>query len=169
VSARLLLSATLRVAPGPLAVAGFFLPWAAGPGPLAAVTFSGYSLVGFAGRLQALDLAPQHAAALWAVRLLVLGVLVAGSWLTLLAPAHRWHPAYRCSGWYLAAAATMALLIGAGRSGVVRPSPGLALVATSAALFVAAELAPIARRVGAKLRSRSRKNDPLVDAVAVRP
>ena len=79
---------------GPSALAGFFLPWAHVHGPLAATRFSGFTLVGFAGRLQLLDLSPSQSAALVVARCCVLGVAVAATWQTLLAPAHRWHPAY---------------------------------------------------------------------------
>ena len=45
-----------RLVVGPLALAGFLLPWAHGPGILAANEFTGFTLVGFAGRLQQLNL-----------------------------------------------------------------------------------------------------------------
>ncbi len=129
-----------RVCAGPLALAGFFLPWAQGPGPLAATSFSGFGLVGFAGRLQALDLAPAESWALWLARLLVLGVAVAAAWQCALAPAHRWHPAYAVSGWYVAAFACVAVAIGAAREGLAVPQPGLALVIAAGTLFAATEL-----------------------------
>ncbi len=129
-----------RMCAGPLALAGFFLPWAQGPGPLAATSFSGFGLVGFAGRLQALDLAPAESWSLLLARLLVLGVAVAAAWQCALAPAHRWHPVYALSGWYVAVFAALAAAIGAAREGLAVPQPGLALVIAGGALFAATEL-----------------------------
>lgn len=138
-----------RLAVGPLALAAFFLPWAHGPGPLAATEFTGYRLVGYAGRLQALDLSVTQGAALWAVRILILGVAVAATWQTILAPHHRTHPVYTLSGWYLVVLAIASLGIGASRAGLVLPPSGLALLGLAALLFAAAELARAfeARRV----------------------
>ncbi|HET7738829.1 MAG TPA: hypothetical protein VFK32_09670 [Tepidiformaceae bacterium] len=137
-----------RLTAGPLAFAGFFLPWAAGPGPFAANDFSGYSLVAFSGRLRALDLDPGSAIMLWAIHLAILGVAVAAAWLTMLAPLHRKHPVYRMSGWYVSAVLAVALAIGLVRGGVVLPPLGLALWIGGAACFIAAEAAPAwARRV----------------------
>lgn len=127
-----------RMAVGPLALAGFFLPWAHGPGPLAATRFTGFTLVGYAGRLRVLDLDLQWEAALWAARLAILGVAIAAAWQTVLAPAHRWHPGYRGSGWYIAGFAAGAAILGAAAKGVTLPPPGLALLLLSGALFVAA-------------------------------
>ena len=73
-------AALLRLGVGPLAIAGFFLPWAHGPGPFAANEFTGFALVGFAGRLQALDLSVAQGGLLWAFRLGILGVAIAGTW-----------------------------------------------------------------------------------------
>jgi hypothetical protein len=128
-----------RVSAGPLVLSGFFLPWAHGAGPLAATVFTGFTLIGFAGRLVLLDLTPGQSVAVWAVRLLVLGVAVAAAWQTLLAPAHRWHPAYAWSGWYLVAGIVIALSAGVYRSGIVLPTSGLLLWLTGAGLFVVAE------------------------------
>ncbi len=130
-----------RLGVGPLALASFFLPWAHGPGPLAASEFTGYRLVGYAGRLQALDLSLGAGVALWAARLLVLAVVVAAAWQTMLAPRHRSHPAYPVSGWYLAALGAVAVGIGISRVGVVVPPPGLVLLALAGGLFAAAEAA----------------------------
>lgn len=134
------LAAAARLGAGPLGLAGFFLPWAHGPGPFAANEFTGFSLVGFAGRLQALDLSGAEGGALWAVRIAVLGVAIAACWQTLLAPCHRLHPAYPVSGWYLVAAAVACGAIGFSRSGFVVPPPGLALLACSALLFIVSSL-----------------------------
>ncbi len=133
--------ATGRLGVGPLALASFFLPWAHGPGPLAASEFTGYRLVGYAGRLQELDLSLGAGAALWAARLLVLAVVVAAAWQTMLAPWHRSHPAYPISGWYLVALGAVAIGIGISRVGVVIPPPGLLLLALAGGLFAAAEAA----------------------------
>lgn len=129
-----------RLAVGPLALAAFFLPWAHGPGPLAATEFTGYRLVGYAGRLQALDFSVSQGVALWSARLLILAVAVAATWQTLLAPRHRSNLVYPISGWYLVALAVAALGIGVLRAGVVVPPPGLMLLGLAAALFAAAEL-----------------------------
>lgn len=125
-----------RVAVGPLALAGFFLPWAQGPGVLAANQFTGFTLVGFAGRLQQLDLSLTVGGGLWLARLAILGVAIAGAWQTVLAPLHRWHPGYVISGWYLVAFGVVAGAIGVAKSGVVAPPPGLGMVLAAALLFV---------------------------------
>lgn len=130
----------LRFAAGPLALAGFFLPWAHGPGPLAATEFTGFTLVGFAGRLQALDLSLAQGGTLWGIRLLILGVAVSAAWQTLLAPMHRWHFAYAPSGWYLVGAAAVLACVGLARSGVAVPPLGLALVLAGAGCFAGALL-----------------------------
>jgi len=126
----------LRFAAGPLALLGFFLPWAKGPGPYAATEFTGFTLVGFSGRLQALDLSLAEGATLWAFRLAILGVAIAGAWQLVLSPAPRIHRAYGISGWYLVGAATLLLLLGLARSGVVVPPAGFALVVLSAVAFL---------------------------------
>ena len=130
----------MRLGVGPMAIAGFFLPWAHGPGPFAANQFTGFTLVGFAGRLQALDLSLAQGGTLCAIRLAILGVVIAGAWQMLLAPAHRSHPAYPISGWYVVAAAGICLSIGVLRAGVSVPPAGLGLIAAAAVLFVAATL-----------------------------
>ncbi len=125
-----------RVAVGPLALAGFFLPWAHGPGVLAANEFTGFMLVGFAGRLQQLDLSLTVGGGLWLARLVILGVAIAGAWQTLLAPMHRWHLGYAISGWYLVGFAALGCVVGVAKSGVVMPPPGLALVLAAGVLFL---------------------------------
>lgn len=129
-------AAWLRFGVGPLAIAGFFLPWAHGPGPFAANEFTGFTLVGFAGRLQALDLSLAQGGMLWAIRLAILGVAVSGAWQTLLAPIHRGHLGYPLSGWYLVCAAAVCLAIGLARSGVAAPPTGLACLVGAGVLFV---------------------------------
>jgi hypothetical protein len=133
--------ALVRVAAGPLALAAFFLPWASGPGPLAGTEFSGFTMLGFAGRLQALDLSLAAGGVLWLIRLALLGVAIAALWQTLLAPAHRSHFGYPVSGWYLTVAALVAGAIGFARSGFVVPSAGLACLVLAAILFLAASIA----------------------------
>jgi len=135
------LAVGLRLMAGPLALAGFFLPWASGPGVLAGTEFTGFTLVGFAGRLQALELSPAAGGALLAIRLSLLGVAVAAVWQLLLAPAHWRHAGYAVSGWYLAAAAFALAVIGFARSGLAVPPVGLALVCAAAAAFVLGWLA----------------------------
>jgi len=140
-----------RLGVGPLAVAGFFLPWAHGPGPLAGSEFTGYGLVGYAGRLQALELSLTAGAALWLARLLVLAVAVAGTWQIMLAPRHRTHPIYGLSGWYLVALAGVTLGIGLSRTGPGVPPAGLFLLGLAGGLFALAELAA---RVGSGVEPR---------------
>ena len=131
-------AALLRMSVGPLAVVGFFLPWAHGPGVLAANHFTGFSLVGFAGRLQQLDLSLTVGGGLWTARLAILGVAIAGAWQTLLAPLHSWHPGYPASGWYLVVFSALAAAIGVAKSGPAFPPLGLACVIASAVLFLVA-------------------------------
>ena len=126
-----------RLAAGPIAFAGFFLPWAKGPGVLAGEEFTGFTLFGFAGRLQQLDFTLLEGGALMAARVAILLVVVAAAWQTLLAPAHSWHRGYQISGWYLAAFTAGALLLGAARAGFTVPPAGLALLAAGSALFIA--------------------------------
>lgn len=129
----------LRFGAGPLALAGFFLPWASGPGALAGTEFTGFTLVGFAGRLQSLELSLAAGGALWAIRLAILGVAVAASWQILLAPGHRHHLAYPTSGWYLVAAGGTLLALGVARSGLVVPPIGFVLVVLAGALYLMAQ------------------------------
>ncbi len=130
------LAIAAHLAVGPLALVGFFLPWAHGPGILAANEFTGFTLVGFAGRLQQLNLSLTLGTGLWAARLAILGVAVAGAWQTLLAPVHRWHFGYALSGWYLVVFAAAATVVGVGKSGIVVPPVGLALVITAGVIFL---------------------------------
>jgi hypothetical protein len=132
--------AMLRCMAGPLVLIGFFLPWAHGPGVLAAAQFSGYELVGFTGRLQLLDLPLMAGAALVLARMLILCVAVAATWQALLAPFGRRHLLYTVSGWYLGAFALVALAIGVWKSGITVPPSGLALLASGAIAFIAARL-----------------------------
>ncbi len=145
-----------RMAVGPLALAGFFLRWAQGPSVLASETYSGFELVGFAGRLQALDLGLTESAALWSVRLLILGVAIAAAWHTVLAPAARWHFGYPVSGWYLGIAGGVAAGIGIWRAGIVVPPAGLGLWLLGGALFLACEVtARAGRRASASVNERA--------------
>ena len=134
-----------RLAAGPLALAAFFLPWGAGPGPLAATDFSGPSLVAFAGRLQILDLPPAWHAALLTVRIAVLGVAITATWRTLLALIAPRHRLYGVSGGYLAGAAVALLAVRLAISVPATPPAGVLLLAAAAVLIAAG---PIAHRVG---------------------
>ncbi len=131
--------ALARVAAGPLVFVGFFLPWAKGPGLLAATDFTGFKLVQFAGRLQLLELPVVVGSSLLGIRLLILMVAVAAAWLTVLAPLHRWHTAYWLSGWYLTVLAGLAVAIGLAKSGVTVPPAGLALWLLGVLAFLANE------------------------------
>ncbi|MGH2609332.1 MAG: hypothetical protein ACRDHF_09620 [Tepidiformaceae bacterium] len=145
-----------RMAAGPLVVAGFFLPWAQGPSVLASETYSGFELVGFAGRLQALDLGLTESAALWSVRLLILGVAIAAAWHTVLAPAARWHFGYPLSGWYLGITGGIAAGLGIWRAGIVAPPLGLAMWLAGGALFVGCEVVgQVVRRTSASVSERA--------------
>ena len=138
----------LRLLVGPLALAGFFLPWAHGPGLLAANQFTGFRLVGVARRFQELDLGWAAGDAILVLRFGVLGVAIAALWQTILSPSWCWHLGYRLSGWYLVAAALVAATVGILRVGLAIPPLGLLLVTTAAGLFVVCELlrhAPHAR------------------------
>lgn len=133
------LRSAARVVCGPLALAAFFLPWVRGSGLLAGYTFSGFDLVGFAGRVEQLDLGPLAGGGLWLLRALLVGVAVAAAWLTLLAPLAPRHPVCRLSGWYLALLAGALLAVEAAR-GDLSPLPsGLALWLAGAALFLGCE------------------------------
>ena len=136
----------MRLSVGPLALAAFFLPWAHGPGPLAATRFSGFTLVGFAGRLQSLDLGLIEGGALWVARLAILGIAIAATWQVVLAPWNHRHPAYSLSGWYIALLAALVLSVGLARSGVTVPPTGLLLLALSGAAFATCETARFAGR-----------------------
>ena len=144
--ARAAVASWVGLAVGPLAAAAFFLPWAHGPGPLASESYSGFELVGFAGRLQALQLSIVEGGFLWLARAAILAVAVAATWQCLLSVRHRWHLAYRLSGWYLAAFAGTALAVGFARSGVTAPSPGLALLALAGAAWLVVAAAPSLRK-----------------------
>ena len=139
-----------RLLAGPLALAAFFLPWGTGPGPLAATEFSGLGLVGFAGRLQVLDLGPAGHGALLVVRVLVLGVAIAAAWRTVLAIADPGHRLYRWSGAYLAGAACVVLALRLAISGATMPPAGLMLLILAAVLIAAGRAA---RGVRAMIRA----------------
>ncbi len=135
-----------RLAAGPLVLAGFFLPWADGPGMLAATEFTGFRLLAFAGRLEQLDLSLLQSGGLWLVRVVLLGVVVAAVWHSLLAPAFRPHRFYMLSGWYLVTMMAAALGLGLARSGLGVPPLGLALCGAGALLFALSELIDFMRR-----------------------
>jgi len=120
---------------------GFFLPWAHGPGPLAASEFTGFSLVGYTGRLQALDLTIAQGGVLWGIRLLILGVAIAATWQIVLSVRHHAHFAYPASGWYLVAVAGICGAIGLARAGLEIPPVGLGLLCLAAVCFVTARIA----------------------------
>lgn len=135
-----------RLVVGPMAVVGFFLPWTHGVGPLAANDFTGFRLAGYAGRLQALDLSLAQGGILLLVRLLIVGVAVAGAWQMLLAPRHHWHGVYVASGWYLAGFAAVSLGLGLLNAGITVPPVGLALVVGAGVVFVANRLSVFGSR-----------------------
>ena len=125
-----------RRAAGPRGILPALGAW---PVVLAATEFTGFKLVQFAGRLQLLDLAPGVSGALLTFRLLILGVAVAATWLSVLAPGHRWHFGYRLSGWYIVVLAAVALALGLAKSGIEVPPLGFALWFAGAAFFLVAE------------------------------
>jgi hypothetical protein len=133
----------VRAVAGPLVLAGFFLPWTHGPAPLAHIAFSGYDLVGTAGRLQELNLTPLQGGAVWVVRLAIVAVAVAAVWHSLLAVGLHGHILYVVSGWYLTLGAATALVVGIARSGPVIPPVGLALWAAGGLCFVVGEVSQV--------------------------
>jgi len=127
--------AVTRGAAGPLAMVAFFCDWFRGSGILAGHSFSGFDLVGFTGRLQALDLQPWETVALGALRIGVLCVAVAAAWQIVLMPGRQGNVAYAASGWYLAGAAAVVVTVGLVRDGLMLPAGG-PLLALAAAAFV---------------------------------
>ena len=130
----------LRLAVGPIAFFAFFLPISHGPSLLSAYRFTGLELVTLTGRLQTLDLPAAEGAALWALRIGLLCVPIAAAWQTLLAPFHRWHPAYAISGWFLVAVAALLMATEVARSAFSWPPLGLSLLSGAALVFVGASL-----------------------------
>ncbi len=143
-----------RVTTGPLALAAFFLPWLRGSRLLAGYSFSGFDLVGFAGRVEQLDLGPFAGGSLWLLRAILLGVAVAAAWQTLLAPLAPRHPVCRLSGWYLALLAITLLAVEAARGDLEPVASGLVLWLAAAALFLAGEAAGMLRRRRSRLPDR---------------
>lgn len=134
---------------GPLALGALFLPWWRGSGPLAGLDFTGFELIALSGDLQVMASSTSESLGLWGARIGLLVAAALAAWQTLLAPALRWHPAYRLSGWLLVALATVALGAALLRGGGA-PLPGLALFALAAAAFAACELrSPAAARLSA--------------------
>lgn len=121
---------------GVLALAGFFLPWGAGPGPLASVTFSGYELVGYVGHFQRLELSGGESAAVTIARLFVLGIALAACWLAMMSPFAPDHALARWSGRYLAGAAIAILVLHALIHGADVPGVGLMSLGAAAAALV---------------------------------
>jgi hypothetical protein len=151
----------LRVLVGPLALVAFFQPWLRGSGRFAGLTFSGYRLVGFTGRLEALDLGAVPFALLVVCRFLILGVAITAAWQVLLAPWWRSHRAYRASGWYLTLSAGLLAAVPSLAAGSVVLLAGPVLLLASAALFLGCEHgAFIVRHAnGIWHRRRGRKHD----------
>lgn len=156
-----------RLAAGPLVLWGFFLPWAHGSGVLAGSDFSGFDLVGFAGRVEQLDLGPFVGGGLWLLRALVLGVVVAAAWLTLLAPLPFARLVYRLSGAYLALTGGALLLTEIARADLSPAPAGLLLWLAGAALFLLASTLDVlqARRQRAPKRPAAHA-EAFTDALA---
>lgn len=129
-----------RLSAGPLALAGFFLPWTEGPGGLASVDFSGYGLARFSGRLMDLELGLTWTAALVAFRVLIVGVAVAATLQALLSPVFGWHRAHTISGWYLVVAAPAAFGLCLALSGGLVVGPGVMLLIAGALAFASGEV-----------------------------
>ncbi len=134
---------TARMAVGPLALLGFFLPWGTGPGPFASVYFTGYRLVAFTGSLNVLVDGIIPTTMLLIVRLSILAVAVAAVWNGVLAAAFRWHPMYKASGWYLTATGLGLAAVAAAAGQGTHPATGTAALAAAAVLFLLAELTPV--------------------------
>ena len=136
----------ISLAVGPLAIVGFFLPWAHGSGVLTGAEFTGYSLVRFTGDLQGLQLSLFEGAAVSGTRVAILLVPIAGAWQMLLTVRWRWHPGYAISGWYLAVFAVVAAIVGLVR-GPSWPPLGVAMVLAAGIAFAAGLRASRPRRM----------------------
>jgi len=126
---------------GPAVLVGYFLPWLRGSGPLTGEAFSGFDLVRLAGVLPLLMAAPGGGPALLVLRMAIVAVVVAAVWLTLLAPAHRWHVAYAASGWYLVLALLALLAVHLDREGMTWPPAGALIWLGGVVAFAVAEAA----------------------------
>lgn len=144
----------IALAAGPLAIGGFFLPWAHGSGVLTDAEFTGYSLMRFTGDVQGLQLSLFEGAAVGATRLAILLVPIAGAWQVLLAWRWRWHLGFAISGWYLVGFGGVAAIIGLVR-GPAWPPVGLAMVFAAAVAFVVGvRSSPPGRRAADAVDSR---------------
>ena len=143
----------IALAAGPLAIGGFFLPWAHGSGVLTGSEFTGYSLMRFTGDVQGLQLSLFEGAAVGGTRVAILLVPIAGAWQVLLAWRWRWHLGFAISGWYLVGFGVVAAVVGLVR-GIEWPPTGLAMV------FAAA----IAFSVGIRGRTPGRREADTVDS-----
>lgn len=144
----------LGVVAGPAVLAGYFLPWLHGSGVLAGQTFSGFDLVRLGDVLPLLVEVPGGEPVVRALRVASVGVVVAAAWLTLLAPAHRWHVAYAISGWYLVATLLLLLWVHIDREGTSLPPAGALTWIAGVACFLTAEV------LGSVPRRRARASSP---------
>ena len=128
------------LAAGPMALwSFFFLPWTTGKSALGSGPYSGYELVQLTGILGQLNLPAGQEIALALIRILLIAIPVAGVWVTLLAPAHRWHWGFRLACAYLVIAALLLVALSVVRSGQVVPGSGVVLL-LAAALAISASL-----------------------------
>ena len=144
----------LGMVAGPAVLAGYFLPWIRGSGVLAGQSFSGLDLVRLGDVLPLLVEVPGGNPAVLVLRVAAVGVVVAAVWLTLLAPAHRWHVAYAASGWYLVATLLLLLWVHIDRQQAAWPPSGAMAWLAGVACFVASEV------LGRVPRHRARASNP---------
>jgi len=144
----------LPILAGPLAMAGFLLPWFRGVGPLSGETYSGFDLVRLSGAFQAADLPATIVTVAGVFRVLFIGFAVAAAWLTMLAPAHRGHPAYAASASYLALTAVVVVVVSLLVSPGALPGPGACLVVMAAIAVTASPSLRFARMWLSRVGSR---------------
>jgi hypothetical protein len=132
---------------GPLALAGFFLPWFEGTGLLAGERYNGYNALQFGAWLQHAGLSGPQELALQVGRGVAVGIIVAAIWLTITAPRMRDHAFYAIAGWYLVAAAITLVVAGFSWQGGAVPQPGLATILAAALCWLAPGIRAAAQRV----------------------
>jgi hypothetical protein len=131
---------------GPAALASFWLPWFEGHGVLTGERYNGYDMLQFGAWLQSAGLEAGANVALETARVLAIGIVVAGFWLTVLAVRHDDHLLARCGGWYLSFAAVA--LAGASLywEGPAVPQPGVTLLGAAAWLWASPSISRVLRR-----------------------
>jgi hypothetical protein len=121
---------------GPLTVLGFFLPWFEGHGLLSGESYSGYELLQLGAWLQDAGLGTATNVGLLVARVVAVGLVIAGLWLTLLAPRGRGHILYVVAGWYVVGAAAVLMVATFAWNGHPVPSVGVAAVTAAAGVWI---------------------------------